>query len=325
MNARDPGILIVDDVPANLRLLSEILTTPGYRPRPVPSGSLALRAVECDPPDLVLLDVNMPEMDGYEVCTRLKADPRFQEIPVVFVSAIGDVEDKLRAFAAGGVDFVEKPFHVAELEARFAAHVRLGRIRRYCKALSVHLKKRDAFPGLVDEAFVEALDAASPLHDIGNLRVPDAVLLKRGPLTPQEWAVVKTHPEAGAAVLDTVLATHPENGFVRMGADLARAHHERWDGGGYPRGLAGEAIPVAARIFTIADQYDALRSARPHKPPLEHARAVRILTDGDGRTSPAHFDPRVLDAFVDAEGEFDAIWTTTDPGGAAWPREPAEA
>lgn len=364
-DTRDGGVLIVDDTAANLTLLVGVLSAAGHRTRPVPSGKLALRAVESDPPDLVLLDVNMPEMNGYEVCARLKADERFREIPVVFISALSEPEDRVRAFAAGAVDCVAKPFHAGELQARVANYVRMnrlrreleernrgltervadqarriseahratifaltqlfeardkdsgapGRIRRYCRALATRLVERGDFEGLVDAAFVDAIEAAAPLHDIGKLRIPESVLRKQGPLTAEEWELVRTHPEKGAAALEAVLESHPDNGLVRMGAEVARSHHERWDGGGYPHGLAGEAIPLSARVLTIADQYDALRSARPHKPPLPHADAMRILTVGDGRTSPGHFDARVLDAFVDREADFSAIWGASGPAG----------
>lgn len=362
---RPAGILIVDDTPANLTLLVGVLSAAGHRTRPVPSGKLALRAIESDPPDLVLLDVNMPDMNGYEVCARLKADERFREIPIVFISALSEPEDRVRAFAAGAIDCVAKPFHAGELQARVATYVRMNRlrceleqrnrdlservaeqakriseahratifaltqlfetrdkdsgaparIRRYCRALATRVAERGDFVGLVDAAFIDAIEAASPLHDIGKLRIPEAILRKEGPLAPEEWELVRTHPEKGAAALEAVLESHPENALVRMGAEVARSHHERWDGGGYPSGLAGEAIPVSARVLTIADQYDALRSARPHKPPLPHLDAMRILTVGDGRTSPGHFDARVLDAFVDRESEFAAIWEASAPGG----------
>jgi len=369
---RSAGILVVDDTPANLTLLVGVLSAAGHRTRPVPSGRLALRAVESDPPDLILLDVNMPEMNGYEVCARLKADERFREIPVVFISALSEPEDRVRAFAAGAVDCVAKPFHAGELQARVSTYVRMnrlrreleernrdltlrvadqarriseahratifaltqlfeardkdsgapGRMRRYCRALATRLAERGDFEGLVDAAFVESLEAASPLHDIGKLRIPEAVLRKAGPLTAEEWNLVRTHPEKGAAALESVLESHPDNAFVRMGAEIARSHHERWDGGGYPNGLAGDAIPLPARVLTIADQYDALRSARPHKPPLPHLEAMRILTVGDGRTSPGHFDGRVLDAFVDRESEFASIWGGPGhPGAGRLPRD----
>jgi len=359
MTDRKPDILIVDDTPANLRLLSGMLGKQGYKSRPVPSGALALQAVESEPPDLILLDINMPGMNGYEVCGKLKGDERFRDIPVIFISALGETEDKLRAFSAGGVDYVSKPFQFAEVEARIATHLRLRalqrelerhnrhlselvahqvkeisdaqhatifalakvaeakdedtgahllRVRQYCRAIADRLGERNAYPGRIDRDFIEIIEWASPLHDIGKVSVPDAVLLKRGPLTPEEWAVMRTHTLVGARTLESVLVSYPRNAFVQMGVEIARSHHERWDGSGYPEGLAGEAIPLAARIFTVGDQYDALRSPRPYKPPFDHDWAVRVILEGDRRTSPAHFDPRVLTAFREVAPELSRIW-----------------
>ncbi len=359
MSERKPDILIVDDTPANLRLLGGMLAKQGYKSRPVPSGALALQAIESEPPDLILLDINMPGMNGYETCERLKADARYRDIPVIFISALGETEDKLRAFSAGGVDYVSKPFQFAEVEARISTHLRIRalqreleqhnrhlselvaeqvreisdaqhatifalakvaeakdedtgahllRVRQYCRALAVHLAERNVFPGGIDKEFIEVIEWASPLHDIGKVSVPDAVLLKRGPLTPEEWSVMRTHATVGARTLESVLVSYPRNTLVKMGAEIARSHHERWDGSGYPEGLAGEAIPLAARIFTVADQYDALRSPRPYKPPFDHDRTVRILLEGDGRTMPHHFDPHVLAAFREIAPEFATIW-----------------
>ena len=367
MSERKADILIVDDTPANLRMLGGMLAKQGYKSRPVPSGALALKAVESEPPDLILLDINMPGMNGYEVCEKLKADPRHRDIPVIFISALGETEDKLRAFSAGGVDYVGKPFQFAEVEARISTHLKLRslqrelerhnlhlsdlvaeqvkeiteaqhamifaiakvaeardsdtgahlqRVRLYCRALARRLVARDAFPGRIDDRFIEVLEWASPLHDIGKVCVPDTVLLKRGSLTPDEWAIMKTHTTVGAQTLESVLVRYPRNAFVKVAVEIARSHHERWDGSGYPEGLQGEKIPLAARILTIADQYDALRCPRPYKAPFDHARAVDILANGDGRTLPGHFDPRVLDGFRECEGEFSAIWEefTADAG-----------
>jgi len=377
MSERRPDILIVDDTPANLRLLGGMLGKQGYKSRPVPSGALALQAIESEPPDLILLDINMPGMNGYETCERLKADARFRDIPVIFISALGETEDKLRAFSAGGVDYVSKPFQFAEVEARISTHLRLRalqreleqhnrhlselvtaqvkeisdaqhatifalakiaeakdedtgahllRVRQYCRAIAERLGERKAFPVpvLIDREFVEVIEWASPLHDIGKVCVPDAVLLKRGPLTQEEWAVMRTHTTVGARTLESVLVNYPRNAFVKMGVEIARSHHERWDGSGYPEGLAGEAIPLAARIFTVADQYDALRSPRPYKPPFDHEKTFRILVEGDGRTSPEHFDPRVLAAFREVAPELARIWDRFAEEESRSRKEPAE-
>ncbi len=359
MTEQKANILVVDDAPENLRLLAGMLARQGYKARRAPSGRLALQAVESTPPDLILLDVDMPEMNGYEVCERLKGDDRFRDIPVIFISALGETEDKLRAFSAGGIDYVRKPFQFEEVEARITTHLKirslqrelerhnrelaarvaeqveeiveaqlaavfglarlaeardedtgahLFRVRWYSRALATRLAERNLLPGQIDPKFVEIIDWAAPLHDIGKVCIPDAVLLKRGPLNAEEWAVMRRHTTVGAETMEAVLKRHPRNAFLRMGAEIARSHHENWDGSGYPDGLAGDSIPLAARVFSIADRYDALRSTRPYKLPFSHDEAVRILVGGNNRTRPEHFDPRVLRAFGDVAVDFARIW-----------------
>jgi putative two-component system response regulator len=372
MTESTADILVVDDTPANLRLMSEMLARRGFRSRCVADGRLALEAVAATPPDLILLDINMPGMDGYEVCRRLKADDRFKEIPVVFLSALAETEDKLRAFAVGGVDYIGKPFQIEEVNARITTHLKLRqlqrqleehnrqlaeivraqvkkiseshvativalaklaesrdedtgahlfRVRGYCRVLATHLAQDGVHRQVIDEPFIDDLFFSSALHDIGKVSIPDAILLKRGSLTPAEWAVMQTHPVLGASTLDAVLAQYPDNEMIRMGREIARAHHERWDGTGYPQGIAGEEIPLAARIFTLADVYDALRSVRPYKRGFAHEETARIILEGDGRTMPAHWDPVVLAAFRATERELDEIWTrfeaSAEAGGRA--------
>lgn len=353
------NILVVDDTPANLQLLATVLNERGYKVRPAPSGKLALQAALREPPDLVLLDINMPEMDGFEVCRRLKADLRLAAIPVIFISATRETSDKVQAFAVGGVDYVTKPFQFEEVQARVATHLELRRVQtellrnnqrleglvasqvkeisdaqvativalaklaesrdedtgshvvrtqEYSRALAVRLAEKGEFHGAIDARYIENLFYASALHDIGKVGIPDSILLKQGSLTCEEFDVMKTHTLLGAKTLAAVLERYPSHGFGRMGMDLARSHHERWNGTGYPDGLAGEAIPLVARIFTIADQYDALRNKRPYKPAFDEAKSREIILRGDGRTVPAHFDARVLSAFEEIAPEFDAIF-----------------
>jgi len=352
-------VLIVDDTPANLQLLSGMLRERGYKVRPVPSGKLALQAARLSPPGLILLDINMQEMDGYEVCRQLKADPALGDVPVIFISANNDMLDKVKAFAVGGVDYVTKPFQFEEVEARVHTHLKIhrlqmevaafnsslkaqvaeqvtaitdaqlttilalvklsecrdedtgghiSRVQRYCKALAEHLAKEGAFDGVIDDAFIETIYRASALHDIGKVGIPDSVLLKPGKHTPEEWEVMKTHSALASAALESVLKVFPKNEFIRMGRDIARSHHERWDGSGYPDGLVGTAIPLCARILAVADQYDALRNKRPYKPAFDQAKTYSILTEGDGRSSPDHLDPQVLAAFKSVAPTFEAIY-----------------
>ena len=352
-------ILVVDDNPANLSLLHDMLGSRGFRVRPAPGGALALNAAMCQPPDLILLDINMPDMSGFAVCERLKADPALKDIPVIFLSALSEPLDKVKAFSVGGVDYVTKPFHMEELVARVTAHLRIShlqrevegfnldleekiqeqareislsqmatilslsklaeyrdeetgnhllRVQRFCRAIAVRLAEEGTYGDRIDETFVDNIFHASPLHDVGKVGIPDRVLLKRGPLTAEEWTVMKGHTSIGAETLETVFRRYPNNSFLRMGIDLARSHHERWDGSGYPEGLAGESIPLPARILILADVYDALRTARPYKPGFDAARTIAILTEGDGRTMPAHFDPRIFAVLGRVAPEFEAIY-----------------
>jgi putative two-component system response regulator len=341
-----PTIMIVDDTPANLALLQDMLHMENYRVLAFPQGALALKAAEKSPPDIILLDIVMPEMDGFEVCRRLKADEKLKDIPVLFISALSDNIDKGRAFEAGGIDYIIKPFQFEEVHARVGAQLRLamakrelqhhnetleekvrekvaelkaaqmaiidavsslaeirdsdtnehiGRTKRICTILMENLRRTPKYAQLIDEKFIEKVAAAAPLHDIGKVAIPDAILLKPAKLTPEEFEIMKTHSAIGADALKAALARDGQNDFIATGMNIARYHHERWDGNGYPDGLSGEDIPLAARIMAIADVYDALRSRRPYKAPFSHEESIRIIQQGSG----AHFDPNLVEAFME--------------------------
>jgi len=345
------SILVVDDTPANLTLLARMLGDRGYRVRPVPSGALALKSAASDPPDLILLDISMPEMDGFEVCRRMKEDPRLREVPVIFISALAETEGKVKAFRRGGVDYITKPFQIEEVEARVETHLKLRRnqaeierynryleqlveekvheisdsqlatifamvklaesrddetgthiwrVREYCASLANALRDTPDFQVELTEQFARDLYNAAPLHDIGKVGISDLILLKPDRHTPEEFEIMKTHTTIGARTLQEVSEAYPRNTFITVGAAIAWSHHERWDGSGYPRGLAEDAIPLPARIMAFADVYDALRSARRYKPPFDHDTTMRIMLEGDGRTLPSHFDPGMLPAFTRA-------------------------
>ena len=355
------NILIVDATPENLRVLWELLRSEGYGARAVPDGAMALEAAATQPPDLILLDIMMPRMDGYEVCRRLKADERLRDVPVIFLSALQDVEDKVKAFAVGGVDYIGKPFQFAEVRARVETHLRLRRlqveleahnqtltdlvkaqvreisdsqmatifalaklaesrdgetgrhierVQLYCKLLAATLAEQPAYLGNIEESFIENIFLASPLHDIGKVAIRDNILLKQGGLTPAEFEEMKRHTTLGAQTLDVVSKRYPNNEFLRIGIEIALAHHERWDGKGYPAGLAGAAIPLSARIMAVADSYDAARSRRCYKPALSHAECRRTLLDRSG----SYLDPDVLAAFESVQELFEDVANALNDG-----------
>jgi putative two-component system response regulator len=181
------------------------------------------------------------------------------------------------------------------------------RVQRYCQALAEGLVKQGTYESIIDEVFIKNIFYTSSLHDIGKVAVPDSILLKPGPLTWEEFEIIKIHPIVGEKALATVMEKYP-NELVRMGMEITGSHHERWDGSGYPRGLAGNAIPLSGRVTMLADQYDALRNARPYKPPFNAAKTYAIITEGDGRTKPCHFDPPVLEAFKSIRSIFEKIY-----------------
>ena len=336
------NIMVIDDTPANLDILAAILRGAGYQVRLFPRGASALHSLDRDIPDLILLDIVMPGMDGFAVCAELKTLPSAREIPVIFLSALNETSHKVKAFAAGGVDYITKPFQQEEVLARVHTHLSIRHLQQelerhahhleelvqekvreiqasqmatlqaisslaefrdldtalhtertsiYCRSLAEQLRA----DGLdyIDEAYLDNIYHAAPLHDIGKIGIPDHILLKPGKLTPEEFATMKTHVDIGLKTLRTVLDKYPGNAFIKMGLELTGTHHERWDGTGYPGLLKGEDIPLSGRIMALADVYDALRSARPYKESYPHGQCVSIIESCSG----SHFDPRVVQAF----------------------------
>jgi putative two-component system response regulator len=354
-NKMEVRIMLVDDAPETLSLLTNMLQENGFHVLAFPSGELALKAIKKSPPDLLLLDVSMPSMDGFQVCDAIKADKTLPEFPVIFLSGLTNQEEKARAFEAGGVDFVTKPVHLEELMARITNHLCLGelqfklqmqnssleklvvaqvgeiqhsqmstifalaklaeardpdmnghleRVQDYCRLLAVGLGT-SKYQNYINDTFVDTIYYASPLHDIGKITIADRILLKPGKLTSKEMVVMQTHAEAGAEALAEVYQKYPQNYFIKMGIDIAAAHHERWDGQGYPKGLSEEQIPLVARIMKVADVYDALRSSRCYKQPFDHAASLQIIAEGQGK----EFDPIIADVFFKIAGRFDEIYT----------------
>lgn len=341
-------ILVVDDTLENLTLLTKMLKDSGYAVRPVPNGRLALQAAANKKPDLILLDITMPEMDGYEVCQKIKADAKLHDIPVLFISALSQTEEKLKAFEVGGIDYITKPFQYDEVKARVDAHLNLyrlqtqledvvkdqvreiydqqmgmifglaklaeirdtdtgkhlERIRELCRLFAGELQKLPKCQDHVDNDYVVRIYQASPLHDVGKVGIPDHILLKPGKLTPEEFEIMKTHTVIGAKTLMDVSQRFPNNQFIRMGIKIALSHHERWDGKGYPEGLVGDYIPLSARIMTIVDVYDAVRSKRVYKPPVSHEETCKIIMAGAG----SQFDPELVNVFASLRRRFQEIW-----------------
>jgi putative two-component system response regulator len=339
-------ILVVDDEERNRRLLVAMLEAEGYSALEAADGARALELARQSPPDIILLDIMMPGMDGYEVAGALKADAATKAIPVVMVTALDDRESRLRGLEAGAEEFVTKPIDRNELRIRVRNLLRLKDysdfLANHNRILDTQVKERtrqlvssyretiatmtraatykdeetgahvarisfytvDLAQALgLDDEFCDTIHYASPMHDVGKIAIPDAILGKPGGFEPHEWEIMKTHAGLGEKMLRGT-----DSPYLVMGAEIAGAHHERWDGSGYPVGLKGEAIPFSARIMNICDQYDALRSKRPYKEAFSHERTVQIITVGDGRSMPSHFDPAVLDAFNGCVGRFGDIF-----------------
>lgn len=342
----DATILIVDDEPSNLMVLSRLLQT-DYRVLAANSGERAVQVAAGTPrPDLILLDVMMPGMDGYEVLSRLKGDPTTRAIPVIFVTAMSAVQDEERGLELGAVDYITKPLRPAIVSARVRTQIALKRAgdvlkdqnvllekevaRRmaendliqvvgiralshlaetrdpetgnhilrtqgYVHELATRLQHHPRFAAFLTERNIQLLTRSAPLHDIGKVGIPDTILLKPGALTPDEWAIMQTHAVIGAEAIEMAEqdAERPVE-FLLLAKEIAHWHHEKWDGSGYPDGLAGENIPLTARLMAVADVFDALISQRVYKPAMSFREAHDIIAAEHGR----HFDPDVADAFL---------------------------
>lgn len=304
-------ILIVDDEPNNLQVLRQILKD-RYQLLFAPNGEKALQAVAPHQPDLILLDIMMPGINGYEVCRQLKSNPLTRNIPVIFITAMSDTEDEAKGFDVGAVDFIQKPIsgpivlrrvqthlslvHAQELEdSQKAAIFMLGDAGHYNDTdTGLHIWRMSAYAcalakaaGWTDEC-AELLELAAPMHDTGKIGIPDSILKAPRKLTPDEWRIMQSHTEIGAKILGK-----SQTPIFKMAAEVARYHHEKWDGNGYPAGLAGTAIPESARIVAIADVFDALTMARPYKTAWSIEDSLAEIQ----RSSGSHFEPRLVELF----------------------------
>jgi len=350
-------LLIVDDTPENLRILGEILA-PYYRVRVANSGERALVVAGSEPrPELILLDIMMPGLDGYQVLTHLREQEKTQDIPIIFVTALDGDEDEAKGLALGAVDYITKPLSPAivlarvrtqlelkdardrlhdqnawleaEIARRMAENLRIQdvtmralasvaevrdketgahilRTQNYVRVLAETLARDSRYSEVLTPQTIALYSKAAVLHDLGKVGIPDAVLLKTGKLDAHEWEVMKTHAQLGAdAIWHAIQYEHDTSGleFLFVAMDIARHHHERWDGSGYPDGLSGANIPLSARLMALADVYDAIITPRIYKRALSREAAEKVIIEGRG----THFDPDLVDAFVSCRDAFHAI------------------
>ncbi|MCW8929963.1 MAG: response regulator [Gammaproteobacteria bacterium] len=341
--AKNLTILAIDDTPDNLGLLEKILEHEEYNVLVTTSGERGFEIAQNQLPDLILLDIMMPGWSGFETARHIKNDVDLQHTPILFLSALDDAQSKVKALEAGGVDFVSKPFQREELLARIHTHLELSLLRNRLSEqveqrthelrhayedtlslLSVASEFRDYETGMHNnrlglysallasqldgaECDSETILFAAPLHDVGKIGIPDKILHKQGPLDAQEWEVMKTHATIGGEILRK---KSQYNQLLKMATEIAYGHHETYTGSGYPQGLRGHDIPLSARITSLCDVYDALRSERPYKKGFSHEETMKIITQGDSRTQPEHFDPDIMQQFKKHEDKFDMIFET---------------
>ncbi|MCH5262762.1 MAG: response regulator [Lachnospiraceae bacterium] len=339
-------ILVVDDDKTNLILAQNILT-PHYRIAASNSGSTALKYLQNHLPDLILLDINMPEMDGFEVLERIRQNEETKSIPVIFLTADNLAETEIKCFQMGAMDYVTKPFVPDILLSRVDKTMELDRYRHnlenmvkeqaekitedarrisaiqdsvivgmanliesrdgstgkhvkntqmYVRLIANELHSRGLFPMELTDDYIQDLCKAAPLHDVGKIKVPDAILQKPGKLTPEEFDAMKMHTTYSRKIIKMIIGDVEDEHYVRIVEDIAMYHHERWDGTGYPTGLARDDIPLSARIMAVADVFDALYEERVYKPPVRPIeRIMQIMSEGRG----TQFDPVIIDVFME--------------------------
>ena len=331
-------IFIVDDNQTNL-IAAKMALDGIYKSFALSSATRMFKLAEKIMPDLILLDIEMPEMDGFEAMQLLKSDKTLRSIPVIFLTSRSDAEAEIRGFEMGALDFINKPFSPPVLIRRIETHIETDLlIKKSQQALrdihnatistianmvenrdhvtGGHVERTQIYLGLIvnelsrtgvysDEISTWDLDLLLPsaqLHDVGKISVSDLILNKPDKLTYEEFELIKSHCAVGESIIDHIISKTKDDGFLLHAKRFAGYHHEKWDGTGYPRGLAGEGIPLEGRIMAIVDVYDALVSERPYKPPFTHAQAVEIIKDGAGK----QFDPQIVNVFMKIENDFEA-------------------
>lgn len=348
-------VLVVDDSPDNIMLLSSILRNE-YRVKAALDGQAAFElAASPEPPDLILLDIIMPVLNGFDTCARLKSAAATRDIPVIFLTSRTEEEDERRGFEVGAVDFISRPISPHIVRARIATHLQLKaardsladrsawleqevarrirenkalqdvtmvalgslaetrnnetgnhimRTKSYIAELSNLLRNKPGYAEYFEDGSIDLIIKSAPLHDIGKVGIPDNILLKPGKLTDEEFEVMKTHTTLGKEAIEKAESlVEIDTSFLRFAREMAYTHHERWDGRGYPRGLAGTDIPISGRLMAIADVYDALISKRVYKEAMSFAEATKIISEEAG----SHFDPDLVDSFKMIVDKFENI------------------
>ncbi len=320
------SVLIVDDIPENIDILRGVLDET-YELKAATSGEVAVRIAQQALPDLILLDIMMPDMDGFRVCGLLKEDPRTSKIPIIFVTALDDQVDESKGFDLGAVDYIAKPVNPDIVRARVKTHLalydqnrnleelvrnrtielhetrleiirHLGRAAEYKdNETGLHVIRMSKYCQLIamksglSDTEAELIMNAAPMHDVGKIGIPDVILMKKGPLSDEEWIIMRKHPEIGIRII----GEHSSD-LLRMARLAALTHHEKFDGTGYPVGLSGEDIPLVGRVTAIGDVFDALTSDRPYKKAWTLDDAVDLIKSEKGK----HFDPLLVDAFLES-------------------------
>jgi putative two-component system response regulator len=346
-----PNILIVDDCSANLAVLSEMLRKAGYIARPVNSARNAVSAIEELLPDLILLDISMPEIDGFVLCSMLKRNANTRDIPVIFITGMNSMEDKVKGFQLGAVDYIEKPFAIEEVTMRVNTHLKMykmqqeleaynkklykiindqigkiyeghknvveamvklytlsdhaveehmERVGENCRILALSLQLSSQFAEQITNSFIDGIEKAALIHDIGLIAIGNRIVdLPQALMTKEEESLYRSHTTIGAKVLNEVYELNPDNEYIRMAVNIAKHHHEQWDGNGFPTGIAGKEIPICARIVAIVENYDSLLQGWGLERPYTPAESMEVIKKNAGIL----YDPEIVAIFYKVQNQ----------------------